>query len=82
MKYIIGIIITLIILTLGAYFTLDLWGVEMPITEEELKKGLLTVAIVGGVFLLLLVVVPFFFKNQNRGYDKTRGKVAHPRNKD
>ncbi|WGU68488.1 hypothetical protein QIU18_13405 [Capnocytophaga canimorsus] len=38
MKYIIGIIVVLIVLSVGAYFLADLWGYDTLITPEELKK--------------------------------------------
>ncbi|OAU95116.1 hypothetical protein [Moraxella catarrhalis] len=41
MKYIIGTIVVLIILSVGAYFLADLWGYDTLITSEELKKELL-----------------------------------------
>ncbi len=79
MKYIIGTIVTALILCVAAYFTLELWGIENPITLQQLRKGVTTAMIVGGTSLLLLVVIPSFFKNNNKGYDKNKGNVAKPK---
>ncbi|MFJ1430879.1 outer membrane assembly protein [Capnocytophaga canimorsus] len=81
MKYIIGIIVVLIVLSVGAYFLADLWEYDTLITPEELKKGAITVMIVGGVSVLLLILVPFFFKDHAKGYDKNHNGIARPKNK-
>lgn len=76
MKYIIGTIVILIILSVGAYFLADLWNLDTLITPEELKKSAITVAIVGVVSVLLLILVPFFFKDSSKGYDKNHDGIA------
>ncbi|GIM61287.1 hypothetical protein CAPN008_13370 [Capnocytophaga canis] len=81
MKYVIGIIVVLIILSVGAYFLADLWEYDTLITPEELKKGAITVMIVGGVSVLLLIFVPFFFKDNAKGYDKNHNGIAQPKKK-
>lgn len=80
MKYIIGTIVVLIVLSIGAYFLADLWGYTL-ITPEELKKSAITVMIVGVVSILLLIFVPFFFKNHAKGYDKNHNGIAQPKKK-
>ena len=79
MKYIIGTIAVALILCTAAFFTLDLWGIENPVTLAHLQKGLKTVIIIGITSILLLIVIPFFFKNNGRGYDRTKGNVAKPK---
>ncbi len=79
MKYIIGTIVTALILCVAAFLTLELWGIENPITLEQLQKGFKTAIIVGITSLLLVIVVAFFFKNNSKGYDKTKGNVAKPK---
>ncbi|RIY38382.1 outer membrane assembly protein [Capnocytophaga canis] len=79
MKYIIGIIVVLIVLSVGAYFLADLWEYDTLITPEELKKGAITVMIVGGVSVLLIIFVPFFFKDNAKGYDKNHNGIAQPK---
>jgi outer membrane assembly protein len=81
MKYIIGIIVTILILCVATFFTLDLWGIENPVTLEQLQKGLKTTMIVSGTALLLLIVIPFFFRNNGKGYDRSGGNVAKPKQK-
>lgn len=78
MKYIIGTIVVLIVLSLGAYFLADLWGYTL-MTPETLKKSAITVMILGVVAILLLIFVPFFFKNNAKGYNKTHSKIAQPK---
>lgn len=80
MKYIIGTIVVLIVLSIGAYFLADFWGYTL-ITPEELKKSAITVMIVGVVSILLLIFVPFFFKNHAKGYDKNHNGIAQPKKK-
>lgn len=79
MKYIVGTIITALILCVAAYFTLELWGIENPIAFDQLQKGLKTAMLVSGTSVLLLIVMSFFFKNNSKGYDKDRGNVAKPK---
>lgn len=38
MKYIIGTIAVALILCTAAFFTLDLWGIENPVTLAQLQK--------------------------------------------
>ncbi|ATA73083.1 outer membrane assembly protein [Capnocytophaga canis] len=79
MKYIIGIIVVLIILSVSTYFLADLWEYDTLITPQELKKGAVTVMIVGAVSVLLLILVPFFFKDHDKGYDKNHNGIAQPK---
>ncbi|WP_172918502.1 outer membrane assembly protein [Capnocytophaga canis] len=79
MKYIIGIIVVLIILSVSTYFLADLWEYDTLITPQELKKGAVTVMIVGAVSVLLLIFVPFFFKDHAKGYDKNHNGIAQPK---
>ncbi len=79
MKYIIGTIAVACILCTAAFFTLELWGIENPVTFEQLQKGLKTAMIIGVTSILLLIVIPFFFKNNGKGYDRTKGNVAKPK---
>ncbi|CEN48304.1 conserved hypothetical protein [Capnocytophaga canimorsus] len=37
--------------------------------------------IVGGVSVLLIIFVPFFFKDNAKGYDKNHNGIAQPKNK-
>lgn len=79
MKYIIGIIVVLIVLSVSAYFLADLWEYDTLITPEQLKKSAVTVMIVGTVSVLLLVFVPFFFKDNAKGYNKNHDGIAQPK---
>ncbi|ATA90130.1 outer membrane assembly protein [Capnocytophaga stomatis] len=81
MKYIIGTIVVLIVLSVGAYFLADLWEYDTLITPEQLKKSAITVMIVGVVSVLLLIFVPFFFKDHAKGYDKNHNGIAQPKKK-
>lgn len=76
MRYVVGTIVTVLIFCAVAYFTLDLWGIESPITLEQLQKGFKTAIVVGGASLLWLIIASFFFKNNAKGYDRTKGRVA------
>lgn len=79
MKYVLGIVITLIILCIAAYFTLNLWGIENPVSRENFQRGLITVGILAIVSVVVVVMLPFFFKNHAKGYDRNGGNVAKPK---
>ena len=75
MKYVFGSIITLLLLIVVLYYTLGMWGVELPITSNDLGKIVILVTIV-----LLKVLLPFFFGNARRKhYDPDKGNVAKPK---
>ena len=74
MKYVFGSIITLLLLIVVLYYTLGMWGVELPITSNDLGK------IVIVTIVLLKVLLPFFFGNARRKhYDPDKGNVAKPK---
>lgn len=79
MKYIIGVIVVCLILSITTYFLGDIWGYTL-ISYEQLKKGLITIAIIGVCLILLLIFIPFFFKNHTKGYDNKDKRVAQPKN--
>ena len=78
MKYFTGTIITFVILAVVVYFVLLLWGINL-ISAEYFTKSLITFGILCGVSLILTALIPFFFKNNEKGYDMTKGNRAHPK---
>ncbi len=78
MKYIIGIIVTSVILFIATYFILGIWGIDI-MSSENIKKTLITLVIILGVSFFLLIILSFFFKNETREYDNNKGNIAQPK---
>jgi len=78
MKYFIGTIVILVILAIVTYFVLLLWGVNL-ISTEYFNKSLITFGILCVVSFILAILIPFFFKNNTKEYDMSKGNIAHPK---
>ena len=78
MKYFIGTIVILVFLAIVTYFVLLLWGINL-ISAEYFTKSLITFGILCVVSFILAAIIPFFFKNNRKGYDMTKGNIAHPK---
>lgn len=61
----------------GAYALLWLYGVE-PFSPELLSKLLISGGILLVPAILPVMIIPPFFRHEAKGYDTTRGQVAHP----
>lgn len=79
MKYLIGTLITAIILFLTLYGVLRIYDITL-FDPALLQKLLITLSIVLVVSFLLTILLPFFFRDNFKGYDRTQGGVAHPKN--
>ena len=80
MKYVFGSIITLLLLIVVLYYTLSMWGVELPITSNDLSKIVISGFILLVTIVLLKILLPFFFGNARRKhYDPNKGNVAKPK---
>lgn len=80
MKYILGIILTIIILCITAFGLLNLWGIEQPISTEHFVKFLITIGILSLVALILAVFLSFFFRSHSKGYAKDGGVAGKKEN--
>ena len=80
MKYILGIIFTIIILGITAFGLLNLWGIEQPISTEHFVKFIITVGILSLVALVLVVFLSFFFRTPSKGYAKNSGVAGKKEN--
>jgi len=78
MKYFVGTIILLVILAIVTYFVLLLWGINL-INAEHFTKSLITFGILCVVSFILTALIPFFFKNNEKGYDMSKGNIAYPK---
>ena len=78
MKYFAGTIVILVILAIVTYFILLLWGINL-ISPEYFTKSLITFGIITVVSFVLTAIISFFFKNNEKGYDRSKGNVAHPK---
>ncbi|WP_343538233.1 hypothetical protein [Sphingobacterium thalpophilum] len=76
MKYIFGILFTLVILFVATYFLLGLWGIRL-LDAENFSKILRTTGILTltSIILVCFVVIPFFGSGKNGRYED-KGKVA------
>lgn len=71
MRYFIGIIVTIIVLTGAVLTVLALWGIQ-PISWEIVWKSGATIAIVCGTMLLVYLCYYLFFKDYNRNKIKNK----------
>ncbi|MDM1529394.1 hypothetical protein [Myroides odoratimimus] len=78
MKYVIGFIVCILVLITALYVILGFWGIEM-FDSEHLVNTYKTIGIVIVVALFLIMTVSFFFKRDHKGYDTTKGNIAHPK---
>ncbi|MDR2274072.1 MAG: hypothetical protein LBF27_24410 [Sphingobacterium sp.] len=76
MKYIFGILFTLVILFVATYFLLGLWGIHF-LDAENFSKILWTTGIltITAIILVCFVILPFFGAGKNGKYED-KGKVA------
>lgn len=76
MKYIFGILFTLVILFIATYFLLGMWGIRL-LDAENFNKVLWTTGIltVTSIVLVCFVIIPFFGSAKNGNFED-KGKVA------
>ncbi|MGE8429144.1 MAG: hypothetical protein ACN6O7_14780 [Sphingobacterium sp.] len=76
MKYLFGILFTLVILFVATYFLLGLWGIKL-LEAENFSKILWTTGILTltSVVLVCFVILPFFGSGKQGNYED-KGKVA------
>lgn len=75
MRYLLGTLITFIILAIAAYFVLQIWDINL-ISKENFNRSMVTLIAILILSIVLNVVAPFFFKNYAKGYDASSGNVA------
>lgn len=69
--------LVLLVILVVAYFTLDMWGVALPIDLPMLKRIVLTALIADGLICFLLIALPpLFSRRQPKDYDEHSGHVA------
>ncbi len=78
MKYLIGTVSTLLVLLLGVYVVLKMWGISM-FDEVYLALVFKTIGVLVLISILLTLLFAFFFKDPHKGYDRNKGVVAHPK---
>ncbi|MTG98386.1 MULTISPECIES: hypothetical protein [Myroides] len=78
MKYIIGVLLTLLLLLVTMYLALGFWGISM-FDAMHLNNAFKTIGILFVASILLVLIVSYFFKNPHKGYDTTKGNIAHPK---
>lgn len=78
MKYIIGTILTTAILVTLLYFVLQIWEVQL-FDPNYLSQTWKTIALVALGAVLITVLFAYYFKPNDKGYDRSRGNIAHPK---
>lgn len=76
MKYLFGILFTLVILFVATYFLLGLWGIQL-LDAQNFSKILWTTGILTltSIILVCFIIIPFFGSGRNGTYED-KGKVA------
>jgi len=78
MKKIIEFFVSLLISSLLTIGVLKIWDIDIISNQNVSKIGLtIGLLLIGSTVLTLLIA--FFFKNNQKNFDSTKGKVAHPR---
>lgn len=78
MKYVIGFIVCMLLIISSLYVVLGFWGIAL-FDEQYLTNTYKTLGVVAIVSVLVVLIVSFFFKNGHKGYDTTKGNIAHPK---
>lgn len=78
MRYFIGVVITIVVLSLGILSILGLWGVT-PLSWEFIRNVMISITIFCVTIFLLFGCYMLFFKNYRRsGQDHKDGGRIHP----
>lgn len=75
MKYIIGILLTALVLFASTFFLLRVWGIEM-LSPEYTTKLLYSVAIIVVTATILVVGIILPFSHNTKDYDKNGSGIA------
>lgn len=78
MKLVTGTVVTLVILSIFVYGVLYLWGIQL-FSPQNFIKSLMTLGIIIVCAPIITVTVSFFFKDNDKDYDMSKGVVAHPK---
>ncbi|MDR0229647.1 MAG: hypothetical protein LBI72_11400 [Flavobacteriaceae bacterium] len=81
MKYIVGTLVIALVLLTICYFILGIWGIAL-FDAADLSNTYKTVGLVLLASVLLIVLGSYFFRAPHKGYDKTKGSIAHPKKED
>lgn len=77
MKYFVGLLVTMLILSGGTLGVLAIWDIY-PVSWTLIWKTVLTILVASGILTLLAMAIVTFFKKEK--YDKT-GNTTHPMRK-
>lgn len=78
MKKIIGITTLLLSITFTGILLLRIWNIH-TVSLEELVKSSATLIVTGIFIIVLIVLYGAFFRKQESGYQKDKGKRARPK---
>lgn len=78
MKYVLGFIVCVLVLISALYIVLGFWDITL-FDGQDMINIYKTLGVVTVVSVLLVLIVSFFFKRTHKGYDTTKGSIAHPK---
>lgn len=78
MKYIIGVCLTLLLLSFSTYIVLGFWDISL-FDVSYLDRIYKTFGVLLIVAIIIVIIIAYFFKNPHKGYDESKGKIAHPK---
>ncbi len=78
MKQLLGAAIVLLGLALTTLLVLRIWGI-VPVSLPTLLRSGATLVVLAVAVVVLLIVWGFFFVNPTKGYDRSEGQRAHPK---
>ena len=78
MKKIIGIVITLLSLTVIVVIILRIWNIEIVSIDHMLKSST-TLVLLGLAIVILSIVYGTFLRNNKQDYNQKSGNKAHPK---
>ncbi|MDF7681348.1 hypothetical protein PT300_12420 [Enterobacteriaceae bacterium ESL0689] len=78
MRILIGAILLLIIFILAVWSLLLIWDINI-LQGIDVKRALLTLGLFVIYVVILLTLGAFFFNTGQRAYDRSQGRIAHPK---
>lgn len=78
MKTFIGVLAAIVTLAFIGVLVLRIWDVEI-VSLQTVVKSSITLVVLGITALLLIIIYGGFLRNNQKGYDRSRGNRAYPK---
>ena len=79
MKKLIGALIVVLSFSFIGILILRIWGITVLSIDAIVNSGY-TLLLLGLLIVILIITYGVFFKNNSKGYNKSIGNKAHPKN--